>query len=167
MGRSRFYTYNSGYLYKLTLRTRSLRNVLVVVLVIVPSVYGLFYIFPLFVNPRDPVVNIKLEISDLNLIVDPSFTDPNSSIPRILVNQNQRIIFTFESDEEVTFRIFGYNLDIDIGPTRIGLVLDFNASIPGSHDLEIVLPPPEGEINVSHIRVGILEVASKSPESGR
>ncbi|MEE8238872.1 MAG: hypothetical protein V3R13_02150 [Nitrososphaerales archaeon] len=136
-------------------------------MVLIVGIYGLFYFFPQLVTPEDQIANIKLEISDLNLIVDPAFTAPNSSIPRILVNQNQRVIFTFESDEEVTFRIFNYNLNIDIGPTRLGLVLDFNASIPGSHDLELLLPAPEGEINVSHVRVGILEVSSKSPESGR
>ncbi len=135
-------------------------------MVLILGIYGLFYFFPQLVTPEDQIANIKLEISDLNLIVDPAFTDPNSSIPRILVNQNQRVIFTFESDEEVTFRIFNYNLNIDIGPTRLGLVLDFNASIPGSHDLELLLPAPEGEINVSHVRVGILVVSSKSPESG-
>ncbi|MEE9282943.1 MAG: hypothetical protein V3U49_02575 [Nitrososphaerales archaeon] len=135
-------------------------------MVLILGIYGLFYFFPQLVTPEDQIANIKLEISDLNLIVDPAFTAPNSSIPRILVNQNQRVIFTFESDEEVTFRIFNYNLNIDIGPTRLGLVLDFNASIPGSHDLELLLPAPEGEINVSHVRVGILVVSSKSPESG-
>ncbi len=131
------------------------------------GLYSLFYFIPRFGGPEDTVANIKLEMSDLNLIVDPAFADLNSSIPRIYVDEGQRVILTFESDEEMTFRILGYGLDVDIGPDRIGMVLDFIASIPGPHDLEAEIPAPEGEVNFSYIRVGILEVISKPPESGR
>lgn len=134
-----------------------------VVLAIVLGASGLIYLVPLIRDTDDRDTTISLKISALKLIVDPSFLAPNSSIPRILVLQDQKVILTFESDEDLTFRVLGYNLEVDIGPTRIGSVLRFNASIPGSHDLELLLPPPEGEINFSVVRVGILVVSSNPP----